>query len=83
MQLNTTCDACIRNCTQSAAVNATLINTLEKCTGPIYNVVNTIANHSKKLMKTIENLQDVVSESKNAMETASNLEVNDLCSCNM
>ena len=86
LQLNTTCDACTNNCTQSATVNATLIATMQECVSPIYNVVNTIASHSNKLLKTVTNLQGTVSESKNGdliMPSTSTVEVNDLCLCNV
>ena len=85
IQLNTTCDACTRNCSQSTTINTTLINTLEECTRPIYNVVNIIANHSKKLFKTVKNLKDADNVSKNDLivQIGRNAEVNDFCLCNI
>ena len=61
-QLNTTCDACTSNSTNSAIVNATLIDAMEKCKSPIYEVINTIANHSEKLFMMANNWTDVTNE---------------------
>ena len=84
LQLNTTCDACTRNCSQSTTIKANLINSLGRCRSPIHNVVKTIASHSKKLYKTIKNLQDAVDVSKNddlVVQMGNIAEVNDLCLC--
>ena len=85
LQLNTTCDACTRNCSQSTTVKSTIINALEDCLGPIYHVGNTISNHSKKLVKIVKNLQDAVDLSKSDDRIVNmqitNIEVNDLCLC--
>ena len=85
LQLHTTCDACARNCSQSTTIKTTLINALEECTSPIYNVVNIIANHSKKLFKTVKNLlyADNVSKNDLIVQIGSNAEVNDFCLCNI
>ena len=48
--------------------------------------MNTIVNHSKKLLKTVKHLQDAASKSKNnngMMERTNNIDVNDLCLCNL
>lgn len=67
LQLNNTCNACMGNCPQSSIVNTTrIINTMEDCGSPVYNVIDIIAKHSKKLFKIVENLKDVaVNELKN------------------
>lgn len=87
--MNSTCDACTKNCSKSSTVNATLLNALNseedpECS-PIYYVVDTIATHSKKLHKVVNSLKDTVNESKNdVIVTAPNsIEVNDLCQCNI
>ena len=86
MQLNVTCDACTRNCTQSATVKANLIDTMDNMEfcSPTYYVLYTIAHHSNKLSDTVKNLKHVVSESRNdnavLLPTADD-EVDDLCWC--
>lgn len=84
LQLNTTCDACTNDCLQSAVLENTLIKSLKECISPIYYVVETIADHSKRLYKTVQNLQNAVSESKNddvIVSPPTNVEVDDLCLC--
>ena len=57
---------------------------MKKCHSPVYNVVHTIAQHSKQLLKTIRNLRDMVIESDNdgfvTTETAD--DDYDSCLCN-
>jgi len=86
LQLNTTCDAYTSNCSRSTKVKGTVISKMEECISPIYHIVNTIAQHSSKLFKTIKNLQNVAIKSKNynsIVATATNIEVNDLCLCDI
>ena len=86
-QLNTTCDACTSNSTNSAIVNATLIDAMEKCKSPIYEVINTIANHSEKLFITVNTWQDAISVSMNDNSVTSvtniNQDINDVYLCNI
>lgn len=66
LQLKSTCDACLnKNCSQSTTIKETLVNTMKKCRSPVYNVIYTIANHSRQLLKTIRNLRNVAIESGN------------------
>ena len=85
-QLNTTCDACTSNSTNSDIVNATLINAIQTCKGPIYEVINTIASHSEKLFITVNTLNSAFSEPENDNSvTATNMnhDINDLYLCNI
>lgn len=58
---------------------------MEECIGPVYNVINTIANHSEKLFNAIKSLQNttIESESNNIKiaEATGNIDY-DLCLCN-
>ena len=87
LQLNTTCDAYSKNCSQSAAVNSTIINTLKnECYSPIYSIVDTIASHSNKLLLTIKHLKDLISKSNKddlKVATTTNIDVNNLCLSNI
>ena len=38
---------------------------MKECNDPVYNVVHTIADHSKQLLKAIRNLRDMIIESEN------------------
>lgn len=86
LQLNTTCNACISNCSQVTTLNITLINTMEKCISPVYHVISAIAIHSERLLKTIKDLQNVVNNSENGGDdTVTNnvvQDVKDMCFCN-
>ena len=69
-------------------VEADLIDAMssngEYCS-PIFHVLDIIANHSDKLLKTVKNLKHVVSESNNVDDIVSpttNDEV-DLCWCSV
>ena len=60
---------------------------MEECNGPIYEVINTIANHSEKLFMTIDTWQNVINESENGNSIAAtpniNQNINDLYLCNI
>ena len=85
-QLNTTCDACASNSTISSVVNATLINTMKQCKGPIYEVISIIANHSKDLFTTVNTWKDAFNEPENdnsVTATNTNPDINELYLCNI
>ena len=85
LQLNTTCGACVSDCPKLTTQNAVIINAIEKCTSPLYSVIDTIASHSEKLFKTIKNLKHTVSNSEEDSHVVTNnvaQDVKDMCFCN-
>lgn len=70
-------------CSQLATIETTVVNTMNKCNNPIYNVTSTIAKHSEILFRAVKNLQNVVTESGNngfIIEETANVNY-DTCLC--
>lgn len=60
---------------------------MQRCKGPIYEVINTIAKHSEKLFLTVNTWQDPSNEppenDNTVTVTNTNQDINDLYLCNI